>query len=278
MKLIVDASVAVKWMFTEEGSVESRQLLAHRIVLYAPDFILTEAANVLWKKARRKEIADPQPYLEELARLPDVVVLCPSAVLVARASAIALEIAHPVYDCLYLACAEVEGAPLVTADGRLRDAAEAYPGVDVWHIAVPEVRKRIVTAATTLVIQESTLQELIAAYAAFSGTVDTVIDTVPRGPSGVRILTPEDQDVFFDTPAYRGLVKRIASLSDHERIDLKALAWFGRERSDPSPWSYFLNHAYRTRKLNDDPEYEAGLGGYWQAGLDRLREEQQENA
>ena len=118
MKLIVDASVAVKWWFAEQGSVESRQLLAHRIVLYAPDFLLIEAANVLWKKARRKEMADPQPYLEELSRLPDVVMLCPSSDLVARASAIALEIAHPVYDCLYLACAEVEEAPLVTADGR----------------------------------------------------------------------------------------------------------------------------------------------------------------
>lgn len=159
----------------------------------------------------------------------------------------------------------------------MRDAAEAYPGVDVWHIAVPEVRKRIVTAATTLVIQESTLQELIAAYAAFRGTVDTVIDTVPHGPGGVRVLTPEDEDAGFDTPAYRGLVKRIASLSDHERIDLKALAWFGRARNDPSPWSYFLNHAYRTRMLNDDPRYEAGLGGYWQAGLDRLGDEQQGN-
>ena len=161
MKVIVDASVAVKWMFTEEGSVESRELLAHRIVLHAPDLLLIEAANVLWKKARRKEIADAQPYLEELARLPDVVVLRPSVDLIARASVIALEIAHPVYDCLYLACAEVEGAPLVTADGRLHDAAEAYPGVDVWHIAAPEVRKRIVSAATALVIQESTLQELI---------------------------------------------------------------------------------------------------------------------
>ena len=111
MKLIVDASVAVKWLFTEEASVESRQLLAHRIVLYAPDFILTEAANVIWKKAQRREIADPKPYLEELARLPDVVVLCPSADLVAHAAAIALKIGHPVYDCLYLACAEVHDLP-----------------------------------------------------------------------------------------------------------------------------------------------------------------------
>ena len=273
MKLIVDASVAVKWLFTEDGSVESRQLLAHRIMLHAPDFILIEAANVIWKKVRRKEIADPQPYLEELARLSDAVVLGPSADLVAHASAIALEIDHPVYDCLYLACAETERASLITADGRLHDAAKAYPGVDVWHIAAPEVGKRIVTAATALVIRESTVRELIAAYMAFSDTVDTVIDTVPRRPSGVRILSLEDQDAYLDTPAYRGLVKRIASLSDHERIDLKALAWFGRESSDPSPWAYFLNHAYRTWKVDDDPHYEAGLGRYWQTGLDRLRDE-----
>ena len=70
------------------------------------------------KKARRKEIAAAQPYaaqpyIEELPRLPDVVVLCPSADLVAHASAITLEIDHSVYDCLDLAYAEVEGAPLV---------------------------------------------------------------------------------------------------------------------------------------------------------------------
>ena len=150
MKLIVDASVAVKWLFIEEGTVEARQLLAHRIVLYAPDFILTEAANVIWKKARRKEITHAQPYLEELARLPEAIMLCPSTDLVALASAIALDIDHPVYDCLYLACAEVEGAPVVTADGKLHDAAQAYPGVDVWCLAAPEVGKRIVAVPLRL--------------------------------------------------------------------------------------------------------------------------------
>ena len=269
MKLIVDASVAVKWLFTEEGTAESRQLLAHRIVLHAPDFILTEAANVIWKKARRNEVVDAQSYLEELARLPDAVVLRPSADLVAHAAAIALEIDHPIYDCLYLACAEVEGAPLVTADGKLRDAAQTYPGVDVWHIAAPEVGERIVTAATALVIQETTVQELIAAYTAFSETADFVIDTVPRRRSGVRILTPEDQDGYFDTPAYLRLVKLIANLSYDERIDLMTLAWFGRQTSDSSRWSYFLNHGYRMGV--NDPHYEAGLGRYWQAGLDRRR-------
>ena len=271
MKLIVDASVAVKWLFTEEGTVESRQLLAHRIVLYAPDFILTEAANVIWKRARRKEITDPQSYLEELARLPDVVVLCPSADLVAHAAAIALEIGHPVYDCLYLACAEVEGSPLITADGKLHDAAQAYPSVDVWHIAASEVVERIVTAATALVIQETTVRELIAACTNFSKTADFVIDTAPRRRSGIRILTPDDQDGYLNTPPYLRLVKLISNLSHDERMDLMALSWFGRQTTKASTWSYFLNHAYRMGV--DDPHYDAQLSHYWPAGLDRLRDE-----
>ena len=206
------------------------------------------------------------------ARLPDVVVLCPSADLVAHAAAIALEIGHPVYDCLYLACAEVEGSPLVTADTRLRNAARAYAGVDVWHIAESDVVERTVTAATALVIQETTLLKLIAAYTTFSDTADFVIETVPPlRPSGPRILTPEDQDRYFDTPAYLRLVKLISNLSYEERIDLMALAWFGRQTANFYTWPYLLNHAYQIGAK--DPDYEAVLGQYWQAGFDRLRNE-----
>ena len=78
---------------------------------------------MIWKKARRNEIPDALPYLQDLPRLEGVVELRPTASLVAHASAIALQIDHPVYDCLYLACAEAEGAPLVTADTRLQRAA-----------------------------------------------------------------------------------------------------------------------------------------------------------
>lgn len=111
---------------------------------------------------------------------------------------------------------------------------------------------------------------MIAACAVFSDTVDSVIDTVPRRRSGVRIPAPEDQNRHFDTPAYLRLVRRIANLSYDECIDLMALAWFGRE-STSSSWSDVLNHAYRLG--NDDFHYQAGLGRHWQAGLDRLRDE-----
>ena len=174
-------------------------------------------------------------------------------------AAIALKIGHPVYDCLYLACAEVEDSPLVTADIRLRDAARAYPGVDVWHIAASDVVERIVTAATALVIQETTLLKLIAAYTTFSDTADFVIETVPPlRPGGPRILTPEQQDRYFNTPAYLHLVKLISDLSYEERIDLMALAWFGREATKTSTWSFFLNHAYRIGAK--DPPLRSDIG------------------
>ncbi len=152
MKLVVDASVAVKWLFTEDGTTESRRLLAHEVHLYAPDFILTEAANVIWKKVRRREIDDPQPYFEELASFQEVIVLRSSRDLVARASAIAIAIDHPIYDCFYLACAEAEGAPLVTADTKLQRAASTVPTVHVWHILDVQPSERIAAGATTPVL------------------------------------------------------------------------------------------------------------------------------
>lgn len=37
------------------------------------------------------------------------------------------EIRHPVYDCLYIACAERENAQMVTADRRLAESSAASP-------------------------------------------------------------------------------------------------------------------------------------------------------
>ncbi len=116
MKLIVDASIAVKWLFTEPHSHESRRLLAPRIDLDAPDFILTEVANVIWKKARRKDIPSPTPYIKELANLKDAVALQPSTELVIKAAALAAQIDCSVYVCLYLARAD-----------RLKDCAVTFP-------------------------------------------------------------------------------------------------------------------------------------------------------
>ena len=47
----------------------SRHLLAPRIERYAPDLLPVECANVIWKKARRREIASATPILDRIAKL-----------------------------------------------------------------------------------------------------------------------------------------------------------------------------------------------------------------
>ena len=132
MKLTVDASIVVKWFVAEPLSEDARRLLSHRIELHAPDILLVEFANTIWKKVRLREIADPRPYWDELANLPEIVTLHPGEELVESAAQLATALDHPVYDCLYLACAEAAAAVLVTADRRFaRKAAVSLSNVDV---------------------------------------------------------------------------------------------------------------------------------------------------
>ena len=127
MKFVVDASVAAKWAIEEDHRQEARALLTSGSELVAPDFICLEVGNILWKKVRLGEITAEQAY----AGLPGVTQAFSRLVevqsLVARALALAIELDHPVYDCLYVATAEVESAPIVSADRRLLAALQATP-------------------------------------------------------------------------------------------------------------------------------------------------------
>jgi len=114
--LVVDASVATKWFFAESGHRSARNLAREENVLIAPDLIVAEVCNSAWKKVARGEASLDQA--RELAiRLPNVfreLVSC--AALLPRALDLAFELRHPVYDCFYLALAELAKAELATAD------------------------------------------------------------------------------------------------------------------------------------------------------------------
>ena len=55
-KLVVDASVAAKWLVTEPLSDKALDVLGSSDE-YAPDLLLAEVGNILWKKARRGEVS-----------------------------------------------------------------------------------------------------------------------------------------------------------------------------------------------------------------------------
>ena len=138
MKLTVDASVVVKWFVQEPLCQEARLVLTHRHDLYAPEILLAEFANVVWKKARRGEILDPRPHYAVLRELGDVVALHRIADLVDRAASFSNELDHPIHDCLYLACAEATGSALVTADRKFADkAADKFAHVSIRYMGAP---------------------------------------------------------------------------------------------------------------------------------------------
>jgi predicted nucleic acid-binding protein len=53
-RVVIDASVAVKWVVPEPGSERAELLLDRGLV--APDLLFAECANILWEKVRRGEL------------------------------------------------------------------------------------------------------------------------------------------------------------------------------------------------------------------------------
>jgi predicted nucleic acid-binding protein len=127
MSFVVDVSVAIKWFVKEPLHDEADRLLDGRGDLHAPDFLIVELANAAWKKARRKEIGRLQAMEMVQGCLQGVPTLHRSTDLAQRALQIGLELDHPVYDCVYIACAEELGRILVTADARLARVVQATP-------------------------------------------------------------------------------------------------------------------------------------------------------
>jgi predicted nucleic acid-binding protein len=117
--VVIDASVAAKWFVVEPGASAARELVATEIVLIAPELVVAEVLNVVWKRLIRNDLERDQVahVTEALPKL--FAELWPTVWLARRAFEIAAELRHPVYDCFYLALAESEDATLVTADRRL---------------------------------------------------------------------------------------------------------------------------------------------------------------
>lgn len=119
MTLVIDSTVAVKWLFEEPGSAEARRLLDRGEVLVGPDLLAVEFTNVAWKLARTGK-ATPSHAEMAVAILPTVIAHFHSSLaLTGEALALGRRLDHPVYDCVYLALARSLGAKLVTADRRL---------------------------------------------------------------------------------------------------------------------------------------------------------------
>jgi predicted nucleic acid-binding protein len=113
--VIVDASVAIKWVLEEPGS-EAAARLQREEALAAPDFMIVECANVLRTKARRGNMNREQAELALAAIQATPIQLFPMSNYITAAQSLAFDLDQTVYDSLYLAVAVAERMVLVTAD------------------------------------------------------------------------------------------------------------------------------------------------------------------
>jgi len=135
--MIIDASVALRWFLNEPGAADASAAFAQGPPPIAPDLVLVEIGNGLWAATRRQRIDETtaQAQLEAAPHLFGE--LRASEALAPRAFEIARALGHPIYDCLYLAMAEAEHMPLITADARLQKAVTGTPWRHLVSVLTP---------------------------------------------------------------------------------------------------------------------------------------------
>ena len=134
MRLVLDASVALKWVLNEIDSPIAQQFRSelrqqlHEIL--APVTFLAEIGHALTRSERKGILQPPQSlvfYGDSLSTAPDlhsIVLLMP------RAVELSSQVRHGVYDCLLIALGEREACPVLTADTAF---AAKFPNVITLH-------------------------------------------------------------------------------------------------------------------------------------------------
>lgn len=121
---VIDASVALKWVFDDEQAIEAATVMLHRIeqgVLQAhvPDLFAYEVSNSLWAAVRqgRLTLDDAVEAMQAFRLLPFI--WHPLSTIWDNAFAIAVQHDRSFYDSVYVALAQHLQVPLFTGDRRL---------------------------------------------------------------------------------------------------------------------------------------------------------------
>jgi len=129
---VLDASVAAKWFLpsaqetlTEEAFLLLEGYSKGHTRFLVPDLFWPEFGNILWKAVRLGRMSRQSAEAGIVALGERKIPTAPTSSLLKDAFAIAATFDRTVYDCVYVALAVAEDAPLVTADERLVNALGA---------------------------------------------------------------------------------------------------------------------------------------------------------
>jgi predicted nucleic acid-binding protein len=123
MPYVIDTSVAIKWYIPEAHSVDAKAYIARGLDRHAPDYLLAEAASVVLKRIRTRDLklrlSFDEGQLVIAASKVSPIQFHESRPLIDPAFALASEIGASLYDGLFLALTLRLGGQLVTADEKL---------------------------------------------------------------------------------------------------------------------------------------------------------------
>jgi predicted nucleic acid-binding protein len=122
--IVIDASLAVKWFLVEADSSDANRFLSDFAgQIAAPDLIGIEVASALVRRADsiKAEASDMAVLVDKWAALltqPAIRLYRGSPRRTREAARLAIELGHPLKDCIYLALARELDCDFVTCDAR----------------------------------------------------------------------------------------------------------------------------------------------------------------
>ncbi len=269
MIFIIDASVAVKWFVEESRHEMARELISSGVPLAAPDIALVEVANALQKKASLKQI-EPDQARKALSVLNECFAeLIAFADLLPAALEMSLNMRHPIYDCLYLACANMVGGRLITDDAKFSEKCKSI-GTHARIILLQDFRASLGEAIEATVLQHS--DDLVKLDKTASETWEAIcakLGVSPYSGNMARLLEP--LHVHGDSIPQRKLLETLKNLSRHQHAALLAVAWCGRGTNPDLVQGY--SHALSTLGADTSSEipYLAMQLQHIEVGLAKLK-------
>jgi predicted nucleic acid-binding protein len=127
---VIDTSALIR-LFVPDGPIHPQAEMAFNRatsgadLILAPQLLLAESGNVLQRKRRRGELSEPElnELLQAVLAMP--IRYCEHETLLLPACGLAETYGLSVYDAIYLALAEQQGAQVMTCDDALDKVARS---------------------------------------------------------------------------------------------------------------------------------------------------------
>ena len=127
--IVVDASLAVKWFLPEPGAEAAAALLLEQDEIAGPDMLAVEVHATLVRganmvKSNRLEAETAIRRFQAMIESGEVTLIRSLPNQIERAANLAIDLGHPLKDCLYLALAMELDCELMTCDARFAEKAK----------------------------------------------------------------------------------------------------------------------------------------------------------